>query len=835
MATGFLKHSKTLMLGFAAAVSAYASSPVEITDNVSGSELLWKIQKMNTLGRVLYVAAHPDDENTSLVSYLSLGRKYDTAYLSLTRGDGGQNLIGPELRDQLGLIRTQELLAARTIDGGKQFFSRARDFGYSKTPGETFRIWDREAVLADTVWAIRKFRPDVIVTRFNPQPSSTHGHHTASAMLALEAFEAAADPSKFPEQLEWVEPWQAKRIAWNTSSWFFRNNDVVFEPENYLEMEVGGYDPLLGKSYNEVASLSRSMHRSQGFGTLVSRGVRNEYFKFLAGDKWKGDLFDGVDTTWSRVSGAAKVSEMLNELMGGFDVSDPSASVAKMLELRTELTSPELGEWGSQKLRELDSIILGSMGFHARALSSKKYLKGGDKFELAFELINRSALPAKLSSVEIPFASVSEKRDDPLGENSLQGVRFELDAPTTLDGQPYWLREKGTVGMFEVDDQTLIGLPENEPSLVSTISIEVMGTEIPVTLPVVYREVNPAKGEEIDLVTLLPAASVEFTAPVKLFPNFEERDVEVKVSALLDGAEGDLELVLPEGWSSVPKSVPVERLLKGASKSYVFRVSPSSVSQEIDIQARLVTESETFQKSVEQIRYDHIPELTLFGSASSKGVSLEVARLGQKVAYLQGAGDAMPESIREIGFEVTELSPGELGAIDLGVFDAVVLGIRAYNTVDEIDSLLERLFSYAEAGGTVVAQYNTTRGLKGSLLAPFDLQLSRDRVTDENSEVRFLAPEHPVLSKPNHITENDFSGWTQERGLYFPDSWGAEFTPILGMNDIGEPSRDGSLLVAEFGDGYFVYSGISWFRQLPAGVPGAYRLFANILSLGQPE
>lgn len=833
MPLDFFRNVSCCLLSLASTASLLNAQSVPAPEPKTGSEILWSLQKMDTLGRALYVAAHPDDENTNLISYLSLGRKYDTAYLSLTRGDGGQNLIGPELRDQLGVIRTQELLEARRVDGGQQFFSRAKDFGFSKHPDETFGIWDREAVLADTVWVIRQFQPDVLITRFNPQPGRTHGHHTASAILALEAFEAATDANRFPEQLEYVDTWQAKRVVWNTSSWFFRNNNVQFDESKYSRIDVGIYDPLLGKSYNEIASASRSKHLSQGFGTRIDRGSRIEYFELLAGAPVEGDIFSAVDTSWDRVEKSDTVQAKLNQVIESFDVSNPSASVIQLLDLRKELGSLPESNWVLRKRAELDQIALACMGLDIKVLNQDRYVRNGDELDVSIELINRSDIPARLVGVAVPFVDYVEKPDLDLSFNTR--IRHPITAvvpKSTPLPQPYWLEKAGTLGMFDVEDQLLIGKAENDPAFYAEAAIDVEGTTIVVGLPIEYREVDPAKGETIRPVLNLPSAAVTFVTPVSLFPNFEDRSVEVKVSALLNDLSGRLTLDLPEGWTSSPSHYDVETIRVGGERSYAFMVKPGSASEQVSISAVLSTLGGNFEKSVAKIEYEHIREQTVFTSAATRAVSLEVARSGQRVGYLPGAGDSVPDSIREIGYDVVMLEADGFDASELDDLDTVVVGIRAYNTIENIGAIMEDLFRFAEEGGTVVVQYNTNRGLKTDAVAPFSLSISRDRVTDETAEVRVIAPNHPVMNKPNRISMRDFDSWTQERGLYFPNSWDDSFTPIFSINDPGEPAREGSLLVAEYGKGHFVYTGISWFRQLPAGVPGAYRIFANILSLG---
>lgn len=815
---------------FSSGVIAKAVDPPEPK---TASEIYWSLQKLNTLGRVLYMAAHPDDENTSLIAYLSLGRQYDAGYLSLTRGDGGQNLIGPELREQLGVIRTQELIEARGVDRGRQFFSRAVDFGYSKTAEETFRIWDREAILADTVWVIRNFQPDVIVTRFNPEDGYTHGHHTASAILAVEAFEAAADPAKFPEQLEFVEPWQVKRVVWNTSSWFFRRSGQQFDENDYVELEVGGYSPLLGRSYNEIASVSRSMHRSQGFGTRTDRGSRREYFKVLVGEEMASDLLDGVDTSWNRVEGGRLVQNRVDSIIADFDLRNPANSVPQLIELKGALASIVQSDWVKRKSEEVDAIIVDCLGLDMRMVADVPYVAAGQKIEVTLEALNRTQVRTKLESLRFNFAEEIVGSGKVLGFNEGIQMLTTVKIPSSMPlPQPYWLERKGTLGMFSVSEQSLIGKAENDPHFYGIASLLVEGEEIELKLPLVFREVDPAFGERIKPVVQLPLVSISFVSSVSLFPNYEPREVTVEVSSLQGTASGQLKLDLPSDWDVTPREISVDPIAEGSSKLFTFLVTPIERSEQAEIQAKLSRGDEIFSTSVTRIKYEHIREQTIFEPASTEAISLKVEKAGQRIGYIPGAGDSVADSLREIGYEVVELNPKSIDAARLEGFDSVVLGIRAYNTVEGIGSVMDALYAFVETGGTVVVQYNTSHRLNLQNIAPFPLSLSRDRVTDEFAAVEVLAPDHPVLNFPNKIEKGDFDGWVQERGLYFPNEWSDAFTPILSLADPGEPASEGSLLVAQHGDGYFVYTGLSWFRQLPAGVPGAYRIFANLVSLG---
>ncbi len=822
---------QSLVCGALAAVISLASArAAELPPPMDAAEIRLALEKLNVLGRVLYVAAHPDDENTGLIASWENGALLDAAYLSLTRGDGGQNLIGPELREQLGVIRTQELLAARRIDHGRQFFSRANDFGYSKSVAETLRIWDREKILADTVWAIRQFRPDVIVTRFSPTDNETHGHHTASAQLALEAFQAAADPERFPEQLGDVQPWQATRLLWNTSAFFFRARNLPFDPTGLIEIEAGGYQPLLGKSYPEIAAASRTMHKSQGFGVSIERGSDKEYFKLLAGQPVEGaNLFSGIETGWGRVPNGKIIGEKVSAILRDYRATEPSASVPALLELRKQLQSLGDNFWAQEKTRAVERLIAACLGLHLEAIVEKPAAQPGEKINLQVEAINRSPVAVELRGVR------TEKFQEPLRRDELLTKKLTLELPRDLPfSQPYWLRAPGTLGTFTVAEQRLIGLPENPPAFPVTVRLAIAGEEIAYELEPRSRTVDRVQGETTRPLVIAPPVFVQFPQAVFVFPASEPKRIDLRVLAAAETIQGAVALEAPAGWKVEPASVPVE--LHGAESETTcsFTVTPPAAAGEVTLRAVALGPegARTPAQSRQQIEYPHIQPQTLISPATAQVVRAPIANRAKLVGYLPGAGDAIPESLREIGAEVKVLADSEVKAAKLKPFDAVVLGVRAANVNPaRLSAWFPELLAYAKAGGVVVYQYNTTPGPKPEQL-PFPLKVSRDRVTDENAEVRLLAPEHPVLNFPNKLGADDFGGWVQERGLYFPNEWSREWQPILSANDPGEKPAEGGLLVARVGQGWFVYTGLSFFRQLPAGVPGAYRLFANIVSLG---
>jgi LmbE family N-acetylglucosaminyl deacetylase len=815
------------------AISADAP-PVLSSQQTNASEIQLALQKLNVLGRVLYIAAHPDDENTNLMALWANGSLYDAAYLSVTRGDGGQDLLGPELGERLGVIRTEELLDARRIDHARQFFTRAIDFGFSKTADETLRIWNRDKILADVVWVIRNFRPDVIVTRFSPEDQKTHGHHTASAILAQEAFSAAADPHRFPEQLALVKPWQATRLVWNTSPFFFTNRNLPFDPTGLTVLEAGGYNPLLGKAYTEIAAASLSMHKSQGVGSPPRRGARKEYFKLLQGQPMTSSLVDGVDTSWSRVANSESVAAQIHQIISKFNPADPAASVPELLKLRQAMSAFQDDSWIAEKKADLDKIITACLGLHVEASTETEAFVPGQNAPIKLEAINRSNIPVTLQEVRFPNTGDSNKVDAALPSNELVAkdlsCRIPDDAPYS---QPYWLRKPPALGTFTVDDQKLIGLPENPPPVPVEIVLQVDGQELRYLVETKYRTVDPVAGEIRGPIVISPPAFVNVANNVFVFPTNEPKSVSVRVTAATGAVKGELKLAAPQGWEVSPASIPIDLKAANAEMATTFHVKPPNQSAEGTLRAIASIDGRDYSFERVRISYPHIGVQTLMPPAEAKLVRADIKKKGERIGYIPGAGDDVPESLRQIGYSVKMLSEPEITAKNLAQFSAVVLGIRAYNTQDQISNWLPELFAYVKNGGVAIAQYNTLADLKTNQLGPYPLEISRDRVTDENAQVRVLAPTNALMNLPNKITPKDFDGWVQERGLYFPNKWDAAWTPILSCNDPNEKPLDGGLLAAKSGNGFFVYTSYSWFRQLPAGVPGAYRLFANMLSLGK--
>lgn len=811
-------------------VPAHAQKPRTYTT----ADIALELQRLNVLGTVLYVAAHPDDENTRLITYLANEKKYRTGYLSLTRGDGGQNLIGPEMREKLGMIRTQELLQARRIDRGEQFFSRANDFGYSKHPDETFATWNRDQVLADMVYVIRTFKPDVIITRFNTEPGTTHGHHTASAILAAEAFEAAADPSRFPEQLERTEPWQAERLLWNTSSWFYRNKED-FDTSGMVKIDVGVYNPYLGKSYSEIAAESRSMHKSQGFGAPLVRGSSIEYLKPLKGSEPQNNIMKGVATDWSRLEGGDAVATLVKKAIDTFNPQQPASIVPILVQIHQAIESLPEQPYKNYKLQQVKSLIQAATGLYLEIAAKEPTAVPGDSLSLELEAINRSPASIRIEQLRFSFMKESISSEEMLENNQAYSQQVKVKLPQNLPvSQPYWLEMEQEKGMFVVENKKQIGMAENPAALEAELSLVVEGVPLSFILPVVYKYTEPAEGEIYQPFALIPPVSVNSQANKLLFTDESSRELALQLVAGKEDVKGSLRLALPAGWKAEPASFSYQLQQKGESQTFRFKISAPDQAAEGSLTAIASYENREYKQGMEVIRYRHIPTQLLFPAAEVKLVKMNLAGTARKIGYLMGAGDEVPESLRQVGYQVELLQPDQLDIRRLKNYDAVVLGVRAFNTIDALKFRKKALEAYARSGGVVVIQYNTSFGLVDEVLAPYPLQLSRGRVTVEEAPVRILQPGHPVFNSPNKISPQDFENWVQERGLYFAEEWSPEWVPLLASNDPGEEPLQGGLVVAPVGKGFYVYTGFSWFRQLPAGVPGAYRIFANILSLGAP-
>ena len=827
------KQLHALLLFFFSLHVIWAQQPIK----PNASEIYNQIQKLNFLGSVLYIAAHPDDENTRLITYLANENKARTGYLSLTRGDGGQNLIGPELRELLGVIRTQELIEARKIDGGEQLFSRANDFGYSKNPEETLQIWDKEQVLSDLIWAIRKFQPDVIINRFDHRtPGTTHGHHTASAIVSVEGFDLANNPQIFPNQLNWVKPWQPKRMFFNTSWWFYGSTEKFEKADksNMATLQTGTYYQSIGKSNQEIAALSRSCHQSQGFGSTGTRGEETEYLEFIKGEnaKDKNNLFEGIDTSWNRVKNGQAIGVVLENVQRKFDFKNPSASIPDLVKAYTMIQSLEETHWKTIKSEEIKKIIASCAGLYLEAIAENQVATPNSELKLKLEAINRSNEKMNWHAIAIipnenqPF-SISEL---PNNKNTTKTITVKIPAHYEYTS-PYWLNEKGSLGMYQVTDQKNIGIPDIIRQLKVTFLIEINGVTIPFERLVVFKYNDEVKGEVYNPFDIVPDVTSTIVDKVAIFSSGKTKNIGVKIKAGKDAVEGFLQLEVPEKWKVNPKSIPFKLTKKGEDQTVYFEVTPPKTADEITVKSVAVINGKTFDKEQINITYEHISKQQVLKPSEAKFIKLDIKTGNEKIGYIMGAGDEVPKGLIQMGYEVSILKPEDLSKESLIPFDVIITGIRAYNTISELNTKESILFDFVKEGKTMIVQYNTANDLIAKKIAPFMLQISKDRVTEEAAEMRFLSPKHTVLNYPNTITSKDFEGWKQEQGLYYPNQWDAAFTPILSSNDKGETPKNGALLVAKYGKGHYIYTGLSFFRELPEGVSGAYRLLANLISV----
>jgi LmbE family N-acetylglucosaminyl deacetylase len=799
----------------------------------TSSEVKLRLKKLNVLGTVLYVAAHPDDENTRAITYFSNEKLFTTGYLSMTRGDGGQNLIGPEIRDLLGVIRTQELLAARKVDGGHQFFTRANDFGYSKNATETLTIWDKQTILSDVVRIIRQFQPDIILTRFPPDERAGHGHHTSSALLALEAFDLTHDPKSFPDQLKTVGTWQVKRLYTNTGRWW--NQTINENTPGVAAIDMGGYNALLGKSYSELAATSRTMHKSQGFGSQGRRGEGYEFFEYAKGERSDKNLLSGINTTWSRVKGGETVQPLIETAISDFNEEKPYAIIPQLITIRKSIKNLDDGIWKTRKLKEVDLIIQDCLGLFVDATADVFFAAPGRPVIASFEIINRS--PVDISCTRISSVQMSMDSTFSVGltfNKLLAGKSKRIVSETANYSGPYWLKKDHSEGVFTVDDEKLIGVPQGPPPITFDFSFDVLGETIVISDQLDFKTTDPVKGELSRPVEITPPVFVNLSKAVYVFANASPKTIDVKVkSTVASVLKGNVKLRTPDGWRIEPQSIPFELLKRNDEQTISFQVYPTAVEQEGSLTAIATLEGKDYDLSLMEISYDHIPVQTLMSSAKAKLVRLNLQREGSVVAYIKGAGDDVPEALRNMGYEVWEMKEEEVTQPILKKVDAVVLGVRLLNTSKRIKFYMPALLDYVRDGGTLVAQYNTAFDLELENFAPYPFTISRDRVTEEKGEVRLLKPDHPLLNYPNKISEKDFQGWVQERGLYFPSKWDGQYESLLSMNDTNEKPKDGGLIVAKYGSGQYIYTGLSFFRELPEGVSGAYKLFANLVSAGK--
>jgi LmbE family N-acetylglucosaminyl deacetylase len=860
-------------------------------------EIRLALERLNTLGSVMMIGAHPDDEREPVLAYLALGRHVRTAYLSLTRGEGGQNLIGPEQGDELGIIRSQELLTSRRIDGAEQYFTRAIDFGFSKTADETLQKWDRNKVLGDVVYNIRRFRPDVVILVFSGTPRDGHGHHQASSILGKEAFSLAGDPTKFPEQLAYVQPWAPQRLMMNAGgpggaqakgkggqNKAGKNTDDT-PPADRLNLDIGVYSPELGASFGEIGGASRSANRTQGTGSAETKGSQLATMETVAGDKASKDLFQNLDITWNRLPGGAAVGEIVKQAVDSFVPARPEALLPQLIKARPLIAAIK-DPLAERKLKELDDLIGLCSGLSLEAQADKASVSPGATLRVNFTAIQR--LPGQVALTGIRLSGMEGAPTVNLAPTVLannQPSRYNAsftipqNQPYT---QPYWLAQPKDGALYSVPDPREIGLPENPPALTAHFRVQIAGTEIELTRPVQYRYVDRVYGELLRPFTVIPPVAVSLPESALVFGDAKPRRVEVAVKSNSGKVAGDLRLDVPEGWTATPASSHFELAATEEQTNVFFNLVPPAGNSRSKIRAIAQVGAQTVSTGTEVIQYPHITTQTLLPPAEATLVRADIRILSKTVGYVMGAGDDVPQAIRQLGCEVTLLTESDLSHGDLARFDAIVTGVRSFNTRPDLRANYQRLFDYANNGGTLIVQYNVPEGGApaqgapaqgaapqggapgaaqatpaqpaqpapapppavaaagdGGLLAhigPYPIRISRnDRVTVEEAPIAFPNPDLRLLHFPNQITSADFDGWVQERGLYFSDQWDPKYVSVLESHDPGEMPMPGGMLYAPVGKGAYIFSAYDWFRELPAGVPGAYRIFANMLSAAKAQ
>ena len=851
---------------FAAAASLHAQRPFS-----GAADLEQSLHKLNELGTVLHIAAHPDDERTAVLAYFARGRHMRTAYLSLTRGEGGQNLIGSEQGAQLGIIRTQELLDARQIDGAEQFFTRAIDFGFTRTVDETLQKWGHDRILGDVVWIVRRYRPDVIILGFSGTPRDGHGQHQTSAILGKEAFTAAADPAKFPEQLKYVQPWQAKRLVqaegfggfgFPTTGAPATNGDgrggrgaTGPAPQALPSVESGAFNPVLGYSYNELAVLSRSMHHSQGTGAMRFPGGGRTGFLVLGGPPAKDDLFEGIDTTWNRLPGGAPIGALFAEAIRAFEPAHPERAMPFLVKARPLMAAID-DPLAKAKLLELDEAIADCAGLWIEAQARQPETAPGATFAVTTTVMDRSHARVSLESERIEgiFNEDLAVKSGTLSYNQPVNTEFARTVPAREPyTQPYWLAKTATADVYHIDDQNLIGLADNPPAARVRVRLNVEGAAIEIVRPVHYRYADRALGERVRPAVIVPAVAVNLPVPVALFPDTAGRKVQVSVQANVANAQGSLRLECPNGWRVEPRAQEFQLARSGEQEVITFTVTPPAGEVTAAIKAIATVGGREIANGIQVIAYPHIPAQTLFPASDIKAVRANVKVTAKKIGYIMGAGDEMPDALRQFGLDVTLLSQSDLEQGDLSRFDVIVAGVRSYNVRADLRANHARLMDYVKNGGTYVVQYQTgdspdpnernsnqpspfAQGQNAPItthLGPYPFAVpggNKYRVTVEEAPVKFTNPDSPLLQYPNHITTKDFEGWVQERGVYFAVQWDPKYQTVFSTQDPGEPTLTGGEIWTRYGKGVYIFTAMSWFRQLPAGVPGAWRLFANLLS-----
>lgn len=799
-----------IALAFLSTITLGAQTP----KNLSSSEIYHRLQKLNTVGSALYIAAHPDDENTRLISYFANQLKLETSYFSFTRGNGGQNLISEKLGDELGIIRTYELLNARKIDGGKQYFSTANDFGYSKLPYEAFDLWEKELVLDQLVYAIRTLQPDVIVNRFDHRKEGiTHGHHTASAQLSEEAFRLAADPN-YATKVGPTSPWQAQRLFFNVSYWFFGSKSQFDKADksSYHTIDMGVYYPLLGFSNQEIASISRSQHQSQGFGDMSSRGSDIEYLEQIAGTtlpKNSHNLLEGIDTSWKRIPFSENVQREIDHLLQTFDFVTTDNNIDALVSIYKQIQKLPDSYYKTLKLKETQELIVSSLGFYAEFSGLQSYWTNDSENNIKYEFSNRSNHPIQISNILIEGNSYAKSLVIDPKETKvdyIENIKISKQNTTEIN----WLNKN--LQFFENQFDTKTN---------TSFNLRVKDIDFQINKPLVYKYKDEVKGEIHQPLHIVDPIYLDFKE--KTYYGYVPT-VEIQIDNLSKEVSGTVQLyqngkLILEDKKTIPEK---EKLLLS------YNIFTTTVETKLEV--KFIANNTTYDSAIHWVNYPHIPNQYFTTKAESKVVvATKIKNKRGEIAYVMGAGDEIPKHLEQLGYKVHLLADDEIKESFLRKFKTVIVGIRAYNTREILKTAQKDIFKYIENGGNWLVQYQTSHNLLTEDFAPYPLKLSKDRITDENATVTFLQPKHLLLNHPNSIGKEDFKHWIQEQGLYYVSEADSRYDKLLESNDPFDDPIQGALVTANYGKGRFTYTGLSFFRQIPNGNFGAMKLLINLI------
>ncbi len=794
----------------------------------SSSTIYQKLQQLKVMGTVMYVAAHPDDENTRLISYLVHHDHVRTVYLSLTRGDGGQNILGNEQGSALGLIRTHELLEARNIDGAEQRFTHVIDFGFTKSPEETFRFWNKEELVQKVAEAYQLYRPDVVICRFPTTGEGGHGQHTVSAIVAEDAYKLLEQQRKSEARDNGT--WLPARLLFNAFRFGNRNTTT----EDQFKLPINQYDPLLGEGYGEMAGRSRSIHKSQGAGTPQSVGTSNEYFKFLAGKPVRNSLYNDVDITWGRV-GRKDIGDRIQAVIDRFDFTDPSASLPALAALQKEIAGIKDSFWREQKGAELNEIVLSCAGVMVEALTKVQEAVPDTQLPVNIQVIARSKTPVALQALTFSvagaatsFAPLTLRADSQYVIPAT--VTLAKDAPLT---EPYWLHHKATTGTYEYD-AAYAGLPETPWQATARLTFSISGQSFEAVAPLSFKKLDPVKGDVVQQLRVVPDAVLTPMQSLLVVDSAQTVAValRLKVNNDLDNARLQLNL------DNQPLyEMPLNKLTKGQDTLIRLSLAAAQFKTASDtslLSFSLHSGSSVFDREQHLIQYPHLPDLPYYTPAQNKVVVKNWTSAVRRIGYIEGAGDYVDDVLSLCGLNVEHIQDAAMAdPALLRRYDAIVVGVRAFNTEKRMVAWMPSLLQYVEQGGNLVVQYNTNQNLVTKQLGPYPFSISRDRVTEEDAEVRFTYPDSRLMHFPNELAPADFDHWVQERGIYFPENWDKRYQTLLSMHDAQESPLEGAILYAPYGKGHFVYTSLVFFRQLPAGNRGAIRLLMNLLSAGK--